>query len=468
MAEEEKAIAEGGSKVTEVQPSTAETTEPAAAQQAGEPEVSNSNAALDFEKFAEETPEVKPEPPTYEEKRQKRSRNPLTRRISRDLEQQLAEADKTNPPERSEPVIVTGIVTRKKSGEHSKELARSRTKSKDRTSKSKKKDIYGTELVEAKPRITKIFGRIMDVSRVLGTPQKTQSLEKTIKPPSPFLKVALILFRDYFQARESKYAKLENSLRASKMPYSSVQYLSLVVFVSLIISLVGAVMIAFFAYLMGPFYILAIAGGAMGVIMFVVIFLSLPGSTSKKRKKDIESKLPMALGYIATMASADMPVDQILFELGESPEYGAVAKEAKSISLGTRVFGKDIVTALREGAKYSPSPKLSEFLQGIVTTVTSGGNLKQYFKTKAVQYQGELSTLIRSNAESIGILAESYVTVGVAFPLMLIVILGVVASLQSASSGMIVVLYLIDLMIIPLITVAFAFLVSSTIKEIKV
>ncbi|MCL5800472.1 MAG: hypothetical protein M1341_04060, partial [Candidatus Thermoplasmatota archaeon] len=93
MAEEEKAIAEGGSKVTEVQPSTAETTEPAAAQQAGEPEVSNSNAALDFEKFAEETPEVKPEPPTYEEKRQKRSRNPLTRRISRDLEQQLAEAD---------------------------------------------------------------------------------------------------------------------------------------------------------------------------------------------------------------------------------------------------------------------------------------------------------------------------------------------------------------------------------------
>lgn len=420
-----------------------------------------------FEAFTE-APQ-KAEEQTYEEKRARRSRNPLRRKVSRDLMQDILEIDRTMGQEPEEPETKrVSRRTRSRSGSASGQRSRSRDRAPSALTPASQED-------QNKPVIQKIFGKIRDVSGVIAlksrnlfATQKSKDLETTIRPPSPFLKISLKLFREYYQARESKFAKLEENLRKAKMPYSSVQYLSLATFVSVIIAAVGGILIAFFAYLLGSFYILAIAAGALAVISFIAVFLSLPSSTAKKRKKDIESKLPMALGYIATMASADMPVDQILFELGESPEYGAVAKEAKSISLATRVFGKDIITALRDGAKYSPSAKLAEFLQGIVTTVTSGGNLKQYFKTKAIQYQGELSTLIRANGESIGILAESYVTVGVAFPLMLIVILGVVASLQASSSGMIIVLYLIDLLIIPLITGAFAFLVSSTIKEIKV
>lgn len=422
-----------------------------------------------FEDFTQAAEQATPEAePTYEEKRARRSRNPLRRKVSRDLMQDILEIERTMGQGQEEPE--SKRVSRR-SRTRSGSISGQRSRSKDLSSTMP----ASTEGQKNNAVIQKIFGRIRDVSGVLAlksrnlfSTQKSKDLETTIKPPSPFLKISLKLFREYFQARESKFSKLEDNLRKAKMPYSSVQYLSLATFVSLMMAAVGGILISFFAYLLGPFYILAIAAGVLAIMSFIGVFLSLPSSTAKKRKKDIESKLPMALGYIATMASADMPVDQILFELGESPEYGAVAKEAKSISLATRVFGKDIISALRDGAKYSPSAKLAEFLQGIVTTVTSGGNLKQYFKTKAVQYQGELSTLIRANGESIGILAESYVTVGVAFPLMLIVILGVVASLQASSSGMIIVLYLIDLLIIPLITGAFAFLVSSTIKEIKV
>ena len=252
------------------------------------------------------------------------------------------------------------------------------------------------------------------------------------------------------------------------MPYSAVQYLSFATFISIVIAGVIAAFSVFLFIVLGPLGILAVVFGGVGIMAFVGVFLSLPSSTANKRKKDIESKIPIAISYIATMASADMPIDVILRELGESPEYGEVAKEAKSISMSSRVFGNDIVTAMREGARNSPSRKFSEFLQGIVTTVTSGGNLKEYFKAKATQYQDELNTIIKSNAESIGILAESYVTVGVAFPLMLIVILGVVAALESASTGMAIVLYLIVLMIIPLITISFSFLISSTIKEVNV
>ncbi len=297
---------------------------------------------------------------------------------------------------------------------------------------------------------------------------KPKGVAKVVVPnPPAALKYGLKMFRSYYAPREDKYQKLEMNLRKSKMSYSAVQYMSLASFYTFISVGVIAVLSVIFLLLLGPIGIFGILFGAIAVIMFAAIFFSLPSSASNRRKKDINNKIPMAISYIATMASADLPIDKIMRELGDSQEYGEISKEARSISMASSLFGNDIITAMREGAKYSPSPKFAEFLQGIVTTVTSGGNLKEYFKTKAVQYQEELNTIIKSNGESIGVLAESYVTVGVAFPLMLIVILGVVAALE-ASAGMTIVLYLIVLMIIPLITVSFAFMIASTIKEVNV
>jgi flagellar protein FlaJ len=326
--------------------------------------------------------------------------------------------------------------------------------------------IFTRQLITTKDKLSPSTDKTRSSKK--NTVITTGRVNVVLPNPSPALKMSLRLFRTYFEGRSQRYAKLEENLRKAKMSYSAVQYLSFATFVSIVIAAVIAAFSVLLFIILGPLGILAVVFGGVGILAFVGVFLSLPSSTANKRKKDIESKIPIAISYIATMASADMPIDVILRELGESPEYGEVAKEAKSISMSSRVFGNDIVTAMREGARNSPSRKFSEFLQGIVTTVTSGGNLKEYFKSKATQYQDELNTIIKSNAESIGILAESYVTVGVAFPLMLIVILGVVAALESASTGMAIVLYLIVLMIIPLITIAFSFLISSTIKEVNI
>lgn len=352
------------------------------------------------------------------------------------------------------------------------ELAlRERTPGKKKRSEVKMESDLSASLVgevsRAKPRQV----TASRLSSLFGKPKQDQDefaqMMKLFKQSSALTRLSLRFFRNFLSHRAEKYEKLESNLKKSKLPYSAIQYLSTVMFISVVVAIVVGVFVIVFASLLGPFWILPVVFGVVSILAFAGIYLNRPSSIAKKRKKDIDAKIPMAIGYIATMASADMPIDNIMYELGQSAEYGEVSREAKSISMASRFFGRDIISAMREGAKNSPSPKFAEFLQGIVTTVTSGGNLKEYFKTKAVQYQSELSTLLRTNAESIGILAESYVTVGVAFPLMLIVILGVVASLQSGSSGMIIVLYLIDLMIIPLITVTFAFLVSSTIKEVN-
>lgn len=316
---------------------------------------------------------------------------------------------------------------------------------------------------------TALFPKVMakkwqtPITPTLATPVQTIEF-----PEVPlYLKLGLFFFRGFY-SRRLKNQRLEIALRKAKMPYSAIQYYSMISIIAIIMALAGLIAIGVISILFGGLVWYAIPG-LLGVIgLFVLVALNTPQSTANRRRKDIDSKLPMALAYIATMASADVPVETIMYELGKSVEYGEISKEAKAISASSRLFGNDIVSAMREESKYSPSLKFSEFLQGIISTVTSGGSLKDYFTLKAKQFQSELSTLLKANAESIGVLAESYVTVGVAFPLMLLVILGVFAALSSSGASIAVFLYLIVLLVIPVITFGFTFLVSSTVKEVNI
>jgi flagellar protein FlaJ len=317
--------------------------------------------------------------------------------------------------------------------------------------------------VRKKPDQVSIQKMTMTISRKSGFVEPTTTMPKV----PGYMKVALTLFRDYYTLKPVNI-KLEESLRKSKKPYSPVQYLSMITFFALIAGFGGMIALGVAYYFVGTIALFGIPIVVIVAIMIYSLGIAMPSSAISKRRKNIDTRLPMALAYIATMASADVPVENIMYELGRSPQYGEVAKEARTISASSRLFGNDIVTALREEAKYSPSLKFAEFLSGITSTVTSGGNLKDYFTMKAKQFQSELSTLIKQNSESVGVLAESYVTVGVAFPLMMIVILGILAAISSSAGAVVTVLYLIVLMMVPMITFVFAFLIQSTIKEVNI
>src|SRR5207249_7222594 len=133
-------------------------------------------------------------------------------------------------------------------------------------------------------------------------------------------------------------------------------------------------------------------------------------------------------------ASADVPVDVIFKELSRQTVYGEVAKEAEWITRDTELLGVDILTAIRRGAGRSPSPKMQALLQGVVTTSTSGGQLKTYFLLKAEQYEKEDKLEMRKKMETLGMLSEAFVTVVVAFPLFLVVIMAIMALISKGGS----------------------------------
>ena len=201
-----------------------------------------------------------------------------------------------------------------------------------------------------------------------------------------------------------------------------------------------------------------------GPVAYAVL-QGLPGSNAKARGHKIDRKIGPAMSFVSAMASADVNIDQIFKELGHQKIYGEVAEEAAWITRDTELLGVDILTAIRRGAQRTPSKKFQDFLQGVVTTATSGGQLKPYFLLKAEQFEREHKLEILQRTETMGLMAETFVTVVVAFPLFLVIIIAIFAIIGGGGTTMIDILWAIVLAMIPLSQLAFIFFMYSLAQE---
>ncbi len=194
-----------------------------------------------------------------------------------------------------------------------------------------------------------------------------------------------------------------------------------------------------------------------------VAMVATPASNAKKRKKDIEMKLPYATNYVAAMASAGVLPAEIFRSLARQHIYGEAAKESAMIFKDMHVHGKDIITALRRAIDRTPSVKFMEMLQGAITTVTSGGDLTKYFKQKASRYQWENRVEQKAFIETMGLMAETYVTAAVAGPLFLLVMVAIMALMSGGDPSQ---LQMLTYLLLPVINIGFMFGLKSMIPEV--
>jgi len=204
----------------------------------------------------------------------------------------------------------------------------------------------------------------------------------------------------------------------------------------------------------------------LGTFMTFIVLRGMPGSTAKSRGKKIDQKISPAMSFVSAMASADVNVDQIFKELARQKVYGEVAEEAAWITRDTELLGVDILTAIKTGAGRTPSKRFQDFLQGVVTTATSGGQLKPYFLVKAEQYERENKLDRQKRVETMGLMAETFVTVVVAFPLFLVIIIAIFAIIGGGGQFMLNVLWGIVAGMIPLSQFAFIFFMHSLAQEL--
>lgn len=303
-----------------------------------------------------------------------------------------------------------------------------------------------------------------------------------------FERLAFRLLGTYAGKKRDKYAELRNSLLTARMKVPFEVYLSTAYLGSAIIGIASALLLGAFTWILNipgmityqgtvPDFMLAINQYSLiigtilaTIISFTVIagitfvvFLLYPGYIAGNRKRNIDATLPYAINYVTAMSTAGIPPAEIFRQLGSSTMYGESAAEARFVALEIDLFGKDLIEALRVISSTTPSFRMKEFLQGAMGCISSGSNLTEYFRNKAEQYSLENRQTQKLFLDTLGLIAESYVTAMVAGPLFLIILQSIMSILSRQSQP--IFLYIIIYLIIPFGSIGFVILISAMTPE---
>ncbi len=289
-------------------------------------------------------------------------------------------------------------------------------------------------------------------------------------------KLAFAIFGKY--VRKRSYDELRLALKQAHLALPWDIYASTACFLAVITAIIGAIS----AYLLYPVWqdvysslaFLKAIPGSYGEVIFIIliiflfslfiglatyyIILAYPKLIAYSRKGKIELTLPHAIAYMHALSKGNLSLISIFKSLSEHVNvYGEAAEEIAYIVMDTELYGRDLITALKNAAITTPSQKFRDFLENLINVAETGSNQQTFFENMVEHYQKSAEADQSLYLEVLGMLAETYVSVFVAGPLFLITILIVMGIMGP---GSMLILKLVVYAVIPLSAIAFSVLLS--------
>ncbi len=296
------------------------------------------------------------------------------------------------------------------------------------------------------------------------------------------------LFGKRVKGKREHYAQLRNDIISARLKTPFEVYLSTALVSSVIVGLLAALVLGIFSWVLKLPLLIKYKGSlpgfltglnayslVIGTILIMIfsllvfggityiIFLLYPGIEAGNRRRNIDASLPYAINYVTSMSTAGITPAEVFRLLGDSPIYGESHVEARYIAREIDIFGRDLIDALRLVSSSTPSKRMKEFLQGAMANISSGGNLTDYFRTKADQYSLENRQSQKMFLETLALISESYVTAMVAGTLFLIILQSIMDTMSGNNNP--VFLYAVIYLMIPLGSAAFVIMISSMTPE---
>ncbi|TQD24435.1 type II secretion system F family protein [Methanolobus vulcani] len=299
-------------------------------------------------------------------------------------------------------------------------------------------------------------------------------------------KIPYVLLGDKIKARKESYENLQKQLNQARIPISHEMYISNAIFYSLVAGIAGALIGLFLTYtvivlvglpdqltnitfsprmswllsfkeLFVGVFITGIFIVGMGGIVYA-LFMLLPGFQASERKAKIDMQLPYAVTFMYALSKGGMNIIDVFRALARSEDtYGEVSKEIDSIVRDMDYFGHDLRTALSSASETTPSDRFQDLIYNLLTVIDSGGNIPNYFRDKSEQYLVKAEVDQKGFLETLGLLAESYVTAFVAGPLFIIIMGVMMAVMGSGTSTMV---YAIIYAVLPIGSIMFVVMIS--------
>lgn len=212
-------------------------------------------------------------------------------------------------------------------------------------------------------------------------------------------------------------------------------------------------------FLMGILFLPIIIGSGVFAYMY-----SYPSVKASQRRASIESNMPFAINHMAAVSESGATPYTMFKVLAQFKEYGVISEESEKMVRNVDLFGLDIISALRQIISETPSKEFKEFLEGLLTTIQTGGSLTKYLKEEAKETMLTYRITREKYTQMISIYADFYTALLIAAPLVLIAILSILSMVGGSVFGLPVdlTIKLGIYVLIPLLNVLFLAFLSMT------
>ncbi len=112
-------------------------------------------------------------------------------------------------------------------------------------------------------------------------------------------------------------------------------------------------------------------------------FRSVIGTRIANRKDQLERELPFTLSELSVLASTGTSPIQLIRRMADRDHDAAMTGEFKRVVYKVDLEGDDLITALAETGKESPSPSVREAFWDLGNMVHQGGSLDEYLRNKS-------------------------------------------------------------------------------------
>lgn len=205
---------------------------------------------------------------------------------------------------------------------------------------------------------------------------------------------------------------------------------------------------------------------ALAVLVGVSTYAAFPFAVSTRisnRTVRLERELPFSLSELAVLSSIGLSPIEIMRRMARRGHDPAMTGEFRRVVHKTDLQGKDIVTALAETAKESPSKSIRDTFWDLANMIHQGGSLDEYLRSQSDKVLDLKRAGQKQFIDRLSTYADMYVTlvlIGVMF-------LGVGAFLMDAfgtSAGGLsasAVLQLLTYGLVPLIVIVLGLILST-------
>ncbi|PIN77463.1 hypothetical protein COV15_01990, partial [Candidatus Woesearchaeota archaeon CG10_big_fil_rev_8_21_14_0_10_34_12] len=226
---------------------------------------------------------------------------------------------------------------------------------------------------------------------------------------------------------------LAKSIKKADLPFLTNTYVSMIFF-STVLGFLAGVFASLILFLFDfGFYSFSLV--LIGPVAAYFAVYTYPQLEAKSISVKIKQELPFVTIYMAAVVGSGVEPSRVFSIVASGDEYPYTKREMKKLINQINIYGLDLVSSLKNSALATPNKDLGELFNGLATTISSGGSLKDFLEKRSegllIDYKLEREKYTKMAETFMNI----YISVLIAAPMMLMMLF-VLMSMTGLSIGL--------------------------------